>query len=88
MDLPCRALQVDARVSTHGGIEMQAKVGDRIVLESERVGQKDRAGEVLEVMDSPLGVNLRVRWDDGHESEIRPKAGSARIVPAEPTQPG
>jgi hypothetical protein len=88
MDLPCRALQVDARVPTNGGIEMQAKVGDRIVLESERVGQKDRAGEVLEVMDSPLGVNLRVRWDDGHESEIRPKAGSARIVPAEPTQPG
>ena len=64
---------------------MQAKVGDRIVLESERVGQKDRAGEILEVTDSPLGANLRVRWDDGHESEIRPKAGSARIVTKEPS---
>lgn len=63
---------------------MQAKVGDRIVIESERVGQKDRVGEILEVMDSPLGVNVRVRWDDGHESEIRPKAGSARVIAADP----
>lgn len=61
---------------------MQVKVGDRIVLESERVGQRDREGEILEVIDSPLGPNYRVRWDDGHISEIRPKAGSARIVSA------
>jgi len=59
---------------------MQVRIGDRIVLESERVGQQDREGEILEVLDSPLGPNYRVRWDDGHESEIRPKAGSARIV--------
>ncbi len=59
---------------------MQARIGDRIVLESERVGQRDRAGEILDVVDSPLGPNYRVRWDDGHVSEIRPKAGSARIV--------
>jgi hypothetical protein len=59
---------------------MQVKVGDRIVLESERVGQRDREGEILEVTDSPLGPNYRVRWDDGHVSEIRPKAGSARIL--------
>jgi hypothetical protein len=61
---------------------MQAKVGDRIVLESEKVGQRDREGEILEVADSPLGPNFRVRWDDGHVTEIRPKAGSARIVSA------
>ncbi len=60
---------------------MIAKAGDRIIIESEKVGQRDREGEVLEVFDSPLGVNYRVRWDDGHESEIRPRAGSARIVP-------
>jgi Domain of unknown function (DUF1918) len=64
---------------------MIARAGDRIVIESERVGQKDREGEILEVFDSPLGVNYRVRWDDGHESEIRPGAGSARIVPAKQT---
>ena len=59
---------------------MHAKTGDRIVLESERVGQRDREGEILEVTESSLGPNYRVRWDDGHVSEIRPKAGSARIV--------
>jgi len=64
---------------------MIARAGDRIVIESERVGQRDREGEILEVFDSPLGVNYRVRWDDGHESEIRPRAGSARIVPAKQT---
>jgi hypothetical protein len=63
---------------------MQAKPGDRIILESEKVGQRDREGEILEVIDSPLGANYRVRWDDGHVSEIRPKAGSARIVAATP----
>jgi Domain of unknown function (DUF1918) len=59
---------------------MQGKKGDRIVLESERVGQRDREGEILEVTDSPLGPNYQVRWDDGHISEIRPKSGSARIL--------
>lgn len=61
---------------------MIARAGDRIVIESEKVGRKDREGEILDVFDSPLGANYRVRWDDGHESEIRPRAGSARIVPA------
>lgn len=61
---------------------MIGKVGDRIVIESEKVGQHVREGEILEVFESPLGVNYRVRWDDRHESEIRPSAGSARFVPA------
>ncbi len=61
---------------------MIAKVGDRIIVETEKVGQRDREGEILAVFESPFGTNYRVRWDDGHESEIRPGAGSARIVPA------
>ena len=59
---------------------MSAKVGDRIVIESERVGQHPREGEILEVLESTYGTRYRVRWDDGHESTIRPAAGSARIV--------
>jgi hypothetical protein len=66
---------------------MDARVGDRIVVESERVGQPDRVGEILEVTDTPFGRSFSVRWEDGHVSEIRPAAGSARIVPAVP-QPG
>ena len=65
---------------------MDAKAGDRIIIESERVGQHDRVGEILEVADSPFGRNFRVRWDDGHVSELRPKAGSARIVAAQTPQ--
>lgn len=62
---------------------MTGKAGDRIVIETEKVGQHVREGEVLEVFESPTGVNYRVRWDDGHVTEIRPSAGSARIIPAE-----
>jgi hypothetical protein len=58
---------------------MQGKIGDRIVVESERVGLAERVGEILEVQDSPLGPNYRVRWDDGRVTEIRPKGGSARF---------
>ncbi len=60
---------------------MVGKAGDRIIVESEKVGQTARTGEILEVVESPYGVDYRVRWEDGHESSFRPHAGSARIVP-------
>lgn len=62
---------------------MDAKPGDRIIVESERVGKRDRVGEILEVLESPFGRNFRVRWEDGRISEFRPKLGSARIERAE-----
>jgi hypothetical protein len=67
---------------------MEARVGDRIVIESERVGQADRSGVITEILPSATGMrHYLVRWDDGHESDIRPSAGSARIIPAdEPAQ--
>ena len=61
---------------------MSGQAGDRIVVESERVGTAAREGEILEAKESAGRMNYRVRWDDGHESEIRPAAGSATIVPA------
>jgi hypothetical protein len=63
-------------------MRMTGQVGDRIVVESERVGQKDREGEILEIIEADYGTRYRVRWDDGHESTVRPSAGSARIVSA------
>jgi hypothetical protein len=60
---------------------MVVKTGDRIVIESEKVGQAAREGEILEAIETEYGPRYRVRWEDGHESEIRPHAGSARIVP-------
>jgi len=61
---------------------MTGQVGDRIIIESERAGTASRQGEILEVRESAGRVNYRVHWDDGQESEIRPAAGSAQILPA------
>ncbi len=60
---------------------MDAKIGDRIIVETERVGSPDRTGEIVEVIVSSTGVHYRVHWDDGRESSFWPAAGSARIVP-------
>ena len=59
---------------------MTARVGDRIVVESEKVGQAAREGVILEVIEASYGTRYRVRWDDGHETTIRPSAGSARTI--------
>ena len=59
---------------------MTVKVGDRIIVESEKVGRPAREGEILEVIASPLGARYLVRWADGHETTFRPSAGSARTV--------
>ena len=58
---------------------MTGKPGDRIIVESESVGQPSREGEILEVIEGAVGVRYRVRWDDGHETSFRPALGSARI---------
>jgi hypothetical protein len=59
---------------------MIAKVGDRIVIESQKVGTRAREGDILEVIEASYGIRYRVRWDDGHESTIRPAAGTARTI--------
>jgi hypothetical protein len=59
---------------------MTAKAGDRIVVESESVGQPTREGEVVEVLEGSTGARYRVRWDDGHESTFTPSGGSARVI--------
>ena len=61
---------------------MTAKAGDHVVVESERVGVPERRGEILEVIEHETSIEYRVRWDDGHESSIRPHGGSVRIEPA------
>jgi hypothetical protein len=60
---------------------MTAKVGDRIVVESEHVGTPTREGEIVEIIEGEVGVRYRVAWEDGHTSIFTPSGGSARIVP-------
>jgi hypothetical protein len=59
---------------------MAAKSGDRIIVESEAVGQPEREGEILEVIEGETSVRYLVRWADGRESLFSPGAGSARLV--------
>jgi hypothetical protein len=55
---------------------MKVTEGDRLVIESERVGQPPRMGTVEEVLSlDPLRV--RVRWENDRESTITPSAGAA-----------
>ncbi len=54
---------------------MVVKVGDRVVVESEKVGVLPRRGQVLAVS----GALLTVHWHDGHESTFVPSAGSLRV---------
>ena len=60
---------------------MAAKIGDRIVVESEHVGTPTREGEIVEIIEGEVGVRYRVEWEDGHSSIFTPSGGSARIVP-------
>jgi hypothetical protein len=57
---------------------MEVSQGDRLVIESERVGQPPRTGTVEEVLShDPLRV--RVRWDNNGESTLTPDAGAASV---------
>jgi Domain of unknown function (DUF1918) len=57
---------------------MRPHVGDRILVESERVSQPRRSGVIEDVVrEDPLRV--RVRWDDGHESVLSPSSGAAVV---------
>jgi hypothetical protein len=60
---------------------MKVQVGDRIVVESEKVTQSSRAGVVEEVLQEEP-ARLRVRWEDGHTTILAPSAGVATITPA------
>jgi Domain of unknown function (DUF1918) len=63
------------------GFGMHAAVGDRIVVEAEKVAQPARSGVIEEVLHEEP-PRYRVRWDDGHESIITPAAGAARVEAA------
>lgn len=59
---------------------MDVKVGDRIAVETEHVGEPERQGEVLEVIEGEAAIRYRVKWHDGHESVFTPAAGVVRVV--------
>lgn len=52
------------------------EVGDRVVLESEKVGRKSQTG----VITGTNGTLLHVRWDSGKESSFIPSAGALQVI--------
>ena len=59
------------------------KVGDHIVVESEKVGSATRSG-VVTAVDGRL---LTVRWESGGESIFIPSAGSLSVTGGETATP-
>src|SRR5215217_6464418 len=58
------------------------EVGDRVVVESEKVGSVTRSGVVTAVEDRLITV----RWDSGSESVFVPSAGFLQVTGHEPPQ--
>jgi hypothetical protein len=51
---------------------MEAKVGDHLVIESNKVGNPRKVGEVIEVRGANGEPPYVVRWNDGHEGLLFP----------------
>lgn len=51
---------------------MKAQVGDRLVFEGVRVGDRRRVGEVVGLAHEDGTPPYTVRWPDGHESLVFP----------------
>jgi len=56
---------------------MEAQVGDRIKVESNRVGGGQRTGEIVEILTGTAGNCYRIRWDDGHETTFFPSSDAS-----------
>jgi hypothetical protein len=70
---------------TEGSTMTEGKAGDRLLVDSERVGRAGRGGEILEVLTTAAGVHYRVRWDDGHQTTFFPSGASVKIIEAAKT---
>lgn len=58
---------------------MDAQVGDTIEVHGVQVGQPVRRGIVKETVGTePL--QLRVEWEDGHESVLFPTGGMVQVI--------
>lgn len=55
---------------------MHAQVADRLVIHGAKVGQPDRIGEIVELVEGHGAQRFRVRWSDGHESIYTPGPGA------------
>ncbi len=57
---------------------MAFAVGKRVVVESESIVRRPRAGVIKEVLRGEPSARYRIRWDDGCESIYTPASGALR----------
>ena len=62
--------------------------GDTVVISGHRLGQRERLGEILEVLADDGHARYRVRWDDGHESFFYPGSDATIRRPGSRPRPG
>lgn len=61
---------------------MQAKVGDRLVIEGRTADIKRREAEVIEVRGEDGGPPFLVRYPDGHEGLVFPGPDAHVVHPS------
>ena len=66
-------------------VPMDAQIGDRITIDSNRVGGGQRRGEIVDIIAGAAGLHYRVRWDDGHETTFFPSS-DATVQPVASSQ--
>jgi len=66
-----RAREGDSKVNEPRK-RFHAKAGDVVAVHGHHSGERERLGEILEVLGPPDRVHFRVRWDDDHESIFYP----------------
>lgn len=58
---------------TNTGVAIRSgRVGDVVVISGHRVGERERIGEILEVLGETDHVHYRVRWEDQSETLFYP----------------
>ncbi|HEV8298974.1 MAG TPA: dsRBD fold-containing protein [Acidimicrobiales bacterium] len=71
---------------------MEGMVGDRMIVNSRRINQAPRVGEIVEVLRAADGraSHYRVRWSDGRESVMFPgcDASVEHVTRMEESAPG
>lgn len=54
-------------------------IGDVVVISGHHVGERERLGEILEVLGEDDHTHYRVRWDDGSDSVFYPGSDASII---------
>lgn len=55
-------------------VRRHTKPGDLVVVAGHHVGDRERIGEIVELLGDPVHQHYRVRWDDGRESIFYPSS--------------